>query len=189
MKRLITTLGLILVATLSGCSSISQQQCVRGDWFDIGFDHGLQGYSLGKGKEIVYECLDYAVRPNLVDYKRGHQEGLKDYCQPENGFQLGLRGASYNGICASESFRQAWLQGHDRYTIVQRRAELNEQLSNIESRLRSIAYSLYHDELTREQRQELRHQRHRLKHEQDALRHERALLPIIPDSSAVFNQP
>ncbi len=188
MNRVSLTLGMVLIALLSGCSSISQQQCDRGDWFDIGFDHGRDGYSLSRGKDIIYECLEYSIRPNLADYQRGHKEGLKDYCQSENAFQLGLRGERYNGICGTEEFRIAWQQGYDRYTLTQRRYEINSRLNAIDSQLKNISYRLYTEELGSSQRKELLHQRHRLEHEQDDLRQERALLPVIPGSSPVYRR-
>ncbi|WP_462159743.1 DUF2799 domain-containing protein [Pseudoalteromonas sp. GB56] len=186
MNRISIALGMVILASISGCSSISEQQCQRGDWFDIGFDHGREGYSVTRGKDIIYECLDYAVRPNLADYKRGHKEGLKDYCQSENAFQLGLRGERYNGICGSEDFRLAWQQGYDRYTITQRRYAIDSRIASIESQLKNISYRLHTEDLDSKQRKELFHQRHRLEHEQDDLRHERASLPVIPPTSPLY---
>ncbi|MFY8275421.1 DUF2799 domain-containing protein [Pseudoalteromonas sp. SSDWG2] len=178
-SKYVFTLG--FMALLSGCAQLSEQQCRRGDWFDIGFDHGLEGKSIQQGKSILYECLDYGVRPTLQDYQRGHAEGLKDYCQPENAFKQGLNGANYNPICYSEDFRIAWQQGHDRYVVNKQRYELSARLSQIEAQIRDIYRQLQNTELTQEQRRELKHMRHRLEHEQDDLRRERALLPILPD--------
>ncbi|MBS3797849.1 MULTISPECIES: DUF2799 domain-containing protein [unclassified Pseudoalteromonas] len=170
---------IMMLALLSGCSSISQQQCERGDWFDIGFGHGQQGRTLANGKNIIYDCLEYGVRPTLEDYKRGHQEGLKDYCEPENAFTQGLNGRDYNPICRSEEFRLAWQQGHDRYVVNRHRNEISSRLNQIDDELKHIHWQLHSEELTREQRRELKHRRHRLEHEQDDLRRERALLPIL----------
>lgn len=115
MRRLML---LSFFIVLSGCASLSQEECLTGDWQGIGYRDGLQGKSEAYLAEHQSACAEYQVSLNLEDYLQGRKEGLKSYCQPDNGYRLGRHGADYAYVCPSEldaAFVAKYQQGRKIY--------------------------------------------------------------------------
>jgi len=93
---------IVLVHLLPGCSTLTQEECLKGDWNAIGFTDGAKGYSIERLGEHRKACADFGVSPHLATYQAGYQEGLKAYCVPETAFELGRQVKSYNGVCPEE---------------------------------------------------------------------------------------
>ncbi|WP_415889787.1 DUF2799 domain-containing protein [Neptuniibacter sp. SY11_33] len=107
-----------LFLVLSGCASLSQEECLTGDWQGIGYRDGLQGKTEAYLAEHQSACAEYQVSLNLEDYLRGRKEGLKNYCQPDNGYRLGRQGAEYAYVCPAEldmAFVAKYQQGREIY--------------------------------------------------------------------------
>lgn len=94
---------IVLVLTtvaLNGCATLSKEECLGGDWKVIGYNDGVQGYTLNRLTEHQQACVEYGVKPDLAAYQAGHADGLVYYCKPDNGFKLGEQVASYTlGLC------------------------------------------------------------------------------------------
>lgn len=111
-------LTLVLVATLAGCASLSQEECVRSDWQAIGESDGRDGYPLSRITEHREACYEYGVQPDLIAYKVGHEKGLVSYCTFKGGYKAGYNGRSYHGLCPAEKeaeFRDGYDIGLDVY--------------------------------------------------------------------------
>jgi len=107
-----------LFVVLSGCASLSQEECLTGDWQGIGYRDGLQGKTEAYLAEHQSACADYQVSLNLEDYLQGRKEGLKSYCQPDNGYRLGRQGAEYAYVCPAgldAAFVAKYQQGREIY--------------------------------------------------------------------------
>ncbi|WP_415892971.1 DUF2799 domain-containing protein [Neptuniibacter sp. PT8_73] len=107
-----------LLLVLSGCASLSQEECLTGDWQGIGYRDGLQGKTEAYLAEHQSACSEYLVSLNIDDYLRGRKEGLKSYCQPDNGYRLGRQGAEYAYVCPAEldtAFVVKYQQGRETY--------------------------------------------------------------------------
>jgi ribosomal protein L29 len=112
MPRVLPIL-LVVAATLQGCASPPQEPCRSVDWYGIGYQDGLQGHP---PRSVVAEgeaCSSSEAMSPLASYTRGRSEGLKRFCQPDNGFELGLTGGPYNGVCGREA-EQAFLSAYER---------------------------------------------------------------------------
>lgn len=104
----------------SGCATLSKDECLAADWRTIGFEDGSRGYASSRIGQHREACADYGVAPNLSHYQEGHSEGAEVYCAPNNGFEVGRRGATYNGICSArmeEEFLLAFGQGKEIYQL------------------------------------------------------------------------
>jgi hypothetical protein len=84
---------------LGGCASMSGNECRTVDWRTIGYEDGVAGYSGDRIAQHRKACAKHGVTPDLAQYQDGRNEGLREYCQPSNGFRVGANGGSYAGIC------------------------------------------------------------------------------------------
>jgi len=83
------------------CATLSEDQCMTGDWAGIGYGDGANGYGTGRFGDHVKACEKYGVVPDQSVYMTGRARGLTVYCQPDRGFQVGRQGGSYGGVCPS----------------------------------------------------------------------------------------
>ena len=91
--------GAVMLAGLSGCATLSEEECRTGDWRAIGFEDGVAGREAARLGDHRKACAKHGVPVDLASYNAGRAEGLEQYCQPHNGYRVGLNGSSYRGVC------------------------------------------------------------------------------------------
>ncbi len=129
--------GLVSIAALlglSGCASMSADECAMSDWRTIGFEDGAMGYTADRLGNHRKACAKHGVAPDFEAYQTGRKEGLRQYCQPSRGFNLGTNGGRYNGVCPGDmepDFVDAFNTGHKLHNL---RANVNSANSQIYSR-------------------------------------------------------
>ncbi|WP_462165670.1 DUF2799 domain-containing protein [Pseudoalteromonas sp. GB43] len=173
------TLPLLPLIVLAGCTSVSKNECLQADWYGIGYKHGADGTEYRDGIDALSQCSEYGVNADIAKYKVGYDQDIATYCEPENGFTLGMQGASYNGVCNSTAFRKAWQEGNDRYQVQQRLSYIDNRIDDIDRRLKDIRGELNSNQLNNTQQKELYRERKDLENERKDLRKERALLPLL----------
>ena len=105
---------------LSGCAGMSEDECVTSDWQMVGYEDGSRGYSADRLGEHRKACAKHGVTPDLSAYRTGRKEGLREFCQPSRGYNLGARGGRYNGVCSAElegPFLDAYHVGYHLYEL------------------------------------------------------------------------
>lgn len=130
---------------LAGCASISEGECVSGNWSDIGYQDGVKGKARGKLADYTKTCAKYGAQPNRDAYLTAFESGLVKYCTYERGFELGENGNSYNQVCSgdlSTGFSQGYDEGRAVYEIYREHKRLIseyddtlEALVNVRGRL------------------------------------------------------
>ena len=138
-----TTLILPLLATLlaAGCSSstLSKDECRTVDWRTIGYEDGVAGRSgdqIGRHRKA---CAEYGITPGLDEYRAGRAEGLREFCQPNNGYRAGASGQAYFDSCPAElapAFLAAYEDGRELYV---RERRVSDADSAIAARRHEIA--------------------------------------------------
>lgn len=107
----------VLVLILGGgCATLSKQECLKGDWYGIGYEDGTKGHEHNRLLSHKKVCAEYRVLPDEIAYHRGRDEGLAVYCTEQNGYGMGSDVDKYNGVCPSElerMFLQGYLRGLD----------------------------------------------------------------------------
>lgn len=101
MKKILV----ILVSSallLSGCATLSKDECLTANWYQIGYEDGADGYPDTRIKDHREACAEHGVSPNFNDYQVGHGEGVIKFCTPSNGFYRGKRGYSYRDVCPAD---------------------------------------------------------------------------------------
>jgi hypothetical protein len=97
---IISVLAVILF--LTGCASVSKEDCLVTDWFEIGRMDGMQGKARTEFQNRAKPCLEHGVNADRPAYYRGHDQGLRYYCTEQRGFELGRQGLAYRSVCPIE---------------------------------------------------------------------------------------
>ena len=90
---------LLLVLSLTACSSVDQQQLAdNNQWFKIGRDDGLAGKKAKDQTQLAQ--LGQLPAMGLNDYERGYNTGIDVYCSPTFNPKLNSLIAYYASICS-----------------------------------------------------------------------------------------
>ncbi len=123
-------IGLGSALAISGCATLSKDQCLMGDWYEIGVQDGAAGYAPDRLAQHREACAEYRVRPDREAYRAGWDDGIGAYCTPERGYQEGRRGASYGQVCPPPlewAFLQGYRNGQQVYQQEQRLRQLEQE--------------------------------------------------------------
>lgn len=170
------SLGLFGILALTGCATLSQQDCIRGDWFGLGINDGRTGQTLNRLDEHQNACSEYGIAVNRDAYYAGREQGLRDYCQFDNAFKTGLNGEQYRHVCPP-SIDGIFAHYHSAaFAVYEDRAELERLDGELSSRERD----LYDKKLSDKERGRIRQDIRDLDRKRERLRddlyyHERQL--------------
>ncbi len=132
-QKLALATTLLALGIMSGCATMSQDECRMADWYSVGFEDGVRGAGadmIGRHREA---CAEHGIAPDFERYQAGRDAGLVEFCQPSRAYRLGVAGGRYNGVCSSDlegDFQTAYRDGHHLYT-------LQRQIKSMDSALRS----------------------------------------------------
>lgn len=144
--KLLLVPGLIAGAMiLTGCSSMSANECIATDWRTVGYEDGVVGYSGNRIGQYRKACSKHGVAPDLAEYQAGRDQGLREFCKPQNGFRVGARGNGYNGVCPAEldaAFMGAYETGRQLYTLRSRVGSTQDEISSMRAEMDRIDQDL-----------------------------------------------
>lgn len=129
---------MLALAGLSGCASMSGDECMTSDWSGIGYEDGVRGFTGDRIGQHRKACAKHGVTPDLAAYQNGRDQGLGEYCQPSRGFSVGANGGGYNGVCNANQeagFLDGYNAGHHLYSL---RSSVNRASSAIHNKEREI---------------------------------------------------
>lgn len=160
--RLAGLFSVVALLGLSGCASMSADECAMSDWRAIGYEDGAMGYSANRLGNHRKACAKHGVAPDFEAYQTGRSEGLRQFCQPSRGFNLGASGGRYNGVCPSDlepEFVDAFNTGHKLHNLQANVNQANYQINAREdeldrnkARIRQIESDLISSETSAEDR-------------------------------------
>jgi len=152
----------LLIASLSGCASMSADECVMSDWSAVGYEDGARGYTSERFGQHRKACAEHGVSADFQAYQQGRSQGLQEFCQPGRGYTVGVNGGRYHGVCPVElegQFVEAYNAGYKLYSL---RAAVNSansaiykkesELKYAEDRIVAIGIELIAEKATTEQR-------------------------------------
>lgn len=134
------------VFLLSGCASISKDECMIGDWYSLGVNDGQKGELPTQFRTYQKECAEYGVTPDFKAYNQGHSQGLVSYCDYPHGEAHGRSGAEYNTACTGKlepEFRQGYQVGIRWYKAKKVRDDYASRITDLEYRIRNLDEELY----------------------------------------------
>jgi len=149
--------------TLGACASkMSKDECRTVDWRTVGYEDGVAGQPGDRIGEHRRACAEYGVTPDLGAYLAGREAGLREYCQPHNGYRAGVNGYTYYDTCPAElapAFEQAYDEGRALYVRERRVADTDQQIEDkrreirrLEDRVAESAFDVIDANATPEQR-------------------------------------
>ncbi len=137
--RNMTIVSMVLV--VSGCSTLSQEECLVADWQLIGREDGAEGRGASYIGNHRKACAEYGVVPDLAQYKKGYDEGLVLYCDQYNGFKRGEQGADYNGACPAHlepRFLIGYNEGRAIYLLKSRISQARSSINANENKMEGL---------------------------------------------------
>lgn len=161
----------LLAATLSGCASMTPEECLTANWHEQGLRDGMNGEPRAYIEEHRKACSKVGVVPDARQYELGRAEGIRQYCTPQNGREQGRRGRSYQRSCPPElegPFLEEYRAGRRVYD-----AEKRVEWLVSEQRTKESELSRAKDDETRERiRRKLRDLDYQLRSARDQLSYE-----------------
>jgi len=142
---MITRIAGLCVATaavvLGGCAGMSEDECITSDWYAIGYEDGARGYSADQIGNRRKACAKHGVTPDFQAYRSGRSEGLREFCQPQRGFNIGAAGGGYSGVCPANleaGFLDAFRTGAQLHTLRSNVNSANYQIGSKENELENL---------------------------------------------------
>jgi hypothetical protein len=139
MNRKWIVIGTALSAlVMSGCASMSGDECMATDWSAVGFEDGARGYTTERFSKHRKACAKHGVTADFSAYQDGREQGLVEYCQPGRGYDVGVNGGRYYGVCSVDyeaDFLDAYNAGYHLYTL---RSNVNRASSSINAKEREL---------------------------------------------------
>jgi hypothetical protein len=129
------------IIALSGCASMSGDECATSDWSAVGYEDGSRGYTSERFSNYRKDCAKHDITPDFQAYQKGRTDGLVEFCQPSRGFNLGASGSRYNGVCAANlepDFLDAYRVGEQLYTLRSNVSSANSQIYAKQSEIEDI---------------------------------------------------
>jgi hypothetical protein len=152
----------VALCALSGCASLSKNECLNANWEDIGTRDGANGEPEEYLIRHSTACAKVNVAPDRGAWLHGRERGLERYCLPHRMYNIGEYGGGFDaGICRNfdqERLIAAYEKGRD----VNRRASA---LGEIDSELRDIRTKLENKELEKKERERLAYRLGQLEYE------------------------
>lgn len=128
------------LAALAGCASMSEQQCLEGDWAGRGLSDGKEGRNPEYRLEAhAKACENVRVVPNRAAYMEGWRQGISKYCTPEGAFEAGRKGNSPSPELCPPGMAALFT---DNYRLGHEVHQLDAEISALESQISKAEYEL-----------------------------------------------
>ena len=123
---------LIALTGCGGGASVSQNQCIASDWQTLGYRDGANGVRSTRLLAHQDACVEHGIIPDRAGYMLGWEQGIQEYCQPNNAFAEGSRGVRYDNVCPAAMQADFIAAYKDGRSLFKARADVN--------RLRSLIF-------------------------------------------------
>ena len=135
-------LALLALLALTGCATLTADQCRIADWRALGVEDGAKGYGETRFLSYAKDCADASVTPDRLAWEAGRAEGLKRFCTPEGAYSAGADGRPFRGICAPETQEQlaALEKGRSFHAISEEIDFLRSEIFDLQREIRDIQY-------------------------------------------------
>lgn len=139
----------LAILALSGCASMSSEECVATDWTAVGYEDGARGYTSEQFTRHRTACAKHGVTADFAAYQSGRDQGLVEYCQPGRGYDVGVSGGRYYGVCNAaleRDFLDAYNAGHQLYTLRSNVSRTSSKIAGRERELKKVQEEMRHKE-------------------------------------------
>jgi len=133
--------GIIMTLLLTGCASMSEDECRQADWREVGYSDAAKGQNPARIADHREACAKANVRVDHAEYLAGFEAGLSLYCTPTTAFESAMRGRAYAVQCEQErfpSYADAFTVGQDAHQLSQQHAELSQSLQKTRQQMDTL---------------------------------------------------
>jgi len=167
---------IFISAFLSGCETMSRDECATADWYQTGYRDGGEGRSRARVEEHARACAQAGIGVDRARYFAGHDQGVLYYCTPANGYRMGREGRSYAEVCPphlAPGFLEPYRYGREIHAVRSRIDGLESNRRSREQRLQKMQglQGTQADDERRRLRNELSDIDHNLRRERDRLQY------------------
>lgn len=178
MTRYFKTITTLLISgaaiiVLPSCATISESECVAGNWADLGYRDGLNGVERQRIADYANTCSEYGAQIDRKAYLTSYEAGLGLYCTYDKGYARGYDGSSYNDVCAGAlavDYRPGYDDGYAQYRLETDHQTLIKALKDIEDEIDDVRRRLRDPETPEDDYDRLRKKRDRLEDERQDIR-------------------
>jgi hypothetical protein len=120
-------------ALLSGCATMSPEECLQANWEEVGYHDAAAGYAASRSADHREACAEAGVQVDFELYRHGYSLGLPYYCTRETGFETGDHGGDYAAQCARHDFPEyasGYSEGLDVFVLKNERSELERRIDD-----------------------------------------------------------
>ncbi|MEX3008165.1 DUF2799 domain-containing protein [Hoeflea sp. TYP-13] len=93
---------LIIPLVLSACATLNEAECQTANWRDLGQRDGQQGRASSYIVEHEKACARYGTPVDGQSWRAGWEVGIRQFCSPQNGLQVGREGKYYAQSCPAD---------------------------------------------------------------------------------------
>ncbi len=126
--------GLLMI--LVGCASVTKEECLTGNWDEIGYRDGTNGQTQDYIKQHEKSCERVDVTPNMSVWNAARLRGVPVYCVPQRAYTEGRSGNDVSPVCSADvmpALVAANDKGQRYYRLSQNIRELEDTVSDLES--------------------------------------------------------
>ncbi|MEO1657182.1 MAG: DUF2799 domain-containing protein [Pseudomonadota bacterium] len=91
----------VFCGLLSGCATLTEEECQILNWEAEGREAGEFGGGPTSYSRLASQCSRYAIAPDYDAFERGRQQGLVRFCTPDGVYIAGLAGRGSTAQCAA----------------------------------------------------------------------------------------
>ena len=139
---------LFISLSLSGCATLDKDECTTANWTLIGLGDGHNGYGISRLDQHRKACAEYKAAPDVQAYTKGRERGLLKYCRASNGYEEGISGTKYAGVCPAKlepAFLDAYRFGSKLYTLKSEVTDLETKLAQAQETRRRLETDAQHN--------------------------------------------
>ena len=152
-------LSIFILGVITSCATLSKNECIEANWFEIGYRDGSMGRPRALYQEHYKACIEHKVTGDREAYYKGREAGLLAYCTWDTGYKQGSLGRSYKHVCPQESepnFLAGYEKGYEIYKYKKKMASLENRRLSIERQIKSLEKQMYSSNLSDAQRTKIR---------------------------------
>lgn len=147
MKKILSLVLGAAALLLTGCASMTPEQCKVADWYQVGLDDGSKGEPPQTNlADYAKDCAEAGVRPDPQRYRAGWESGVLRFCTAYSGWSEGTRGntgkeQACRGRPGEGDFVRAQRAGMEVYRTQQSINSNNSEIRRLEKRLQDKTLS------------------------------------------------
>ncbi|MCY6381441.1 DUF2799 domain-containing protein [Hoeflea prorocentri] len=138
----LAALMLVLPLALSACATLNEAECETTNWRDLGERNGQQGKASSFIVEHQKACSAYGLPVDGTAWRAGWEQGIRQYCTPQNGLLVGKAGKSYANACPVDlapGFLRTYSVGKRVYDAGQERDRVRREIEELERSLSDVS--------------------------------------------------